>query len=114
MGVFRRGPRPGTPWTGYAAIFDDESVDHRRGWYALTDDGKHLRRPVIRLTCVTSGEEHDLYVSKKGDPPLVEGKRTVEFEAEPDAGANLAVTREEASLAEQIAAELDSRREEDQ
>lgn len=95
MGLFRRKPAPGTRWDGPAAWCDDASVDHRRGFYALTDDGKALRRPLVRLVGVddapgdpTDGAWH-LEVAGPDDPPQKEG-RIVSFEFEGQGRAGVA------------------------
>jgi hypothetical protein len=55
------GPQPGERWDGYAAVADGLDVDHVRGVYALTDDGRDLRRPLLRLVAVdeTPGVSED-------------------------------------------------------
>lgn len=77
MGLLGRfkGPKPGERWTGPAAWTDDYAQVERPGFYALTDDGKHLRRPLVRLVVVNDhpdDPENDhwhLEVASKTDPP---------------------------------------------
>lgn len=76
-----RKPRPGTVWDGPAAIFDDATVDHRHGVYTLTDDGKQLRKPVVRLVVVPDGDSHHYEVAAKGEGPARPAP-TVNFEAD--------------------------------
>ena len=45
-------PRPGTRYEGHACYTDDYQLVPRPGYYALTDDGKQLRKPLLRLVCV--------------------------------------------------------------
>lgn len=68
-------PRPGTVWDGPAAIYDDASVDHRHGAYALTGDGKGLLRtvlgkPVRLVTVVAADGDHHYEVAGKKDAPV--------------------------------------------
>ena len=53
--------RPGMVWDGPAAVADGLDVGHVRGIYALTDDGRDLRQPHLRLVAVdeTPGESDD-------------------------------------------------------
>lgn len=80
------GPQPGSPWDGFAAWCSDSSVDHRAGFYALTDDGRDLLRPLVRLTMIDdapgnpeNGACH-LVVSGPDDPPQAPAGRIVEFD----------------------------------
>lgn len=54
-------PPPGFVWSGPAAVADGLEVGHVRGIYALTDDGRDLRQPLLRLVAVdeTPGEPDD-------------------------------------------------------
>lgn len=86
-------PRPGKVWDDPAAIFDDDSVDHRHGAYALTPDGRSLLRvlgsPVRLVTVVHPDGDHHYEIARRGESPVrhdddytaVDGD-TVEFEPE--------------------------------
>lgn len=56
MGLFSKspkgGPDPGTVYEGPACYVNDYEAVERPGFYALTDDGKDLLRPLIRLVMV--------------------------------------------------------------
>lgn len=73
--IFRRRPAAGTVWAGPAAYYDDATVNYRRGFYALTDDGKQIRRPLVRLVAVDDapGDPDDgswhREVAGRHDPP---------------------------------------------
>lgn len=68
------GPRPGTMHTGPAAFCADQGVVPWPGFYALTQDGKTLRTPLVRLVAVDDapGDPRDgawhLEVAGPGDP----------------------------------------------
>jgi hypothetical protein len=63
--------RPGQSYDGPAAYVDGNGQgDPKHGFYALTDDGKALRRPLVRLTAVAlSDGSHSYEIARKGDPP---------------------------------------------
>ena len=46
------GPRPGSRYFGPVAYCDDYSLVGRPGYYALTSDGKAVRKPLLRLVYV--------------------------------------------------------------
>lgn len=83
----------GEAYDGPMAVFDGEEVGHVHGFYALTDDGKELRKPLVRLMHVdlAPGDDDDgnqeFRVAGKNDPPTIRSDKLVEFEAEEIQGA---------------------------
>ena len=80
------GPRKGTRYYGPVAYCADYALVQRPGFYALTDDGKALRRPLLRLVCVddapgdaSNGACH-YEVAAKSDP-IAKAGRPVEMRA---------------------------------
>jgi hypothetical protein len=73
-------PRAGTRWYGPAAYCTDYALVPRPGYYALSDDGKQLRKPLLRLVCVDDapGDNKDgschYEVAGKNDPVQRQGK----------------------------------------
>lgn len=70
----RGGPKPGDVWEGPSCWTDDYSVVKQPGYYALTDDGKELRKPLVRLVGVAHSPDpdddgHHLEVAGPNDPP---------------------------------------------
>jgi len=68
------GPKPGTRYEGPACYTDDYQAVPRPGYYALTDDGRNLRKPLMRLVCVDDnpgdpdGRACHYEVASKTDP----------------------------------------------
>jgi hypothetical protein len=68
--------RKGRRYDGPVAYCDDYHLVKRPGYYALTKDGKRLRRPLLRLTWVdhapgVPGDISGHYeVASKTDPPI--------------------------------------------
>lgn len=86
----------GDVYEGPMAVFDGEQVNHVHGFYALTDDGKELRKPLVRLMHVdlAPGDSHDgsqeFRVAGKNDPPTARGN-IVEFEAEAQGSSEVSI-----------------------
>ena len=78
MGLLDRlkgGPKPGERWNGPAAWTDDYAMVERPGFYGLTEDGKHLLKPLVRLVAINHKPDDPddsnwhLEVADKHDPP---------------------------------------------
>lgn len=53
FGIFgNKRPRPGYVWEGPACYTDDYTAVQRPGFYALTEDGKNLIQPPLRLVYI--------------------------------------------------------------
>jgi hypothetical protein len=84
-----RGPKPGTTWNGPAAWTDDYHLVDRPGFYALTDDGKSIRKPLVRLVGVNLNPSDPddvswvLRVASKTDPAQLDAPtgRVVDLES---------------------------------
>jgi hypothetical protein len=96
MSILRRGPKPGTVWEGSAAFCTDYALVKRPGFYALSDDGKSFRKPLLRLVMIDDapGDDEDgachLEVAGNEDPPQRAG-RVVDLSSATNGSADVGV-----------------------
>lgn len=93
----RSAPPAGMLWTGPAAYTMDYSIVDKPGFYALTEDGKEFRRPLVRLVMVDDAPGNDedgschLEVASSSDPAQMHrGLRVVSLSTEVEGTSDVA------------------------